>query len=101
MFSFWKKSKSGLLGPNELPNSVGRDIVRYLGGDPDKTWDLKAVMRPKEGHQDIFEVRVFNAAQAASKKIIIKDYDSLNENQELILYDGLYSTEGEAKIKKR
>jgi hypothetical protein len=101
MFSFWKKSKSGLLGPKELPNPVGRNIVRYLGGDPDKTWDLKAVMRPKEGYQDIFEVRVFDGAQAASKKITVKDYNSLTENPELILYDGWYSTKGEAEIKKR
>jgi hypothetical protein len=98
---FWKKSKSGLPGPKGLPNPVGRDIVTELGGNPDRIWNLMAVMRPKEGEKDSFEVRVFDPAQAASQKIAVKDYDSLTEHPELILYEGWFDGMREAKIKKK
>ena len=102
MFTFWKKSKSGLPGPKELPTPVGRDIVTKLGGSPEKIWDdFRAVSRPREGYEDTFEVRVFNKAQAASQKITVEDYNSLNEHPELILYEGWYNTLGGAEIKKR
>ncbi len=45
--------------------------------------------------------RVFDGNQAASKKITVKDYHSLTENPELILYDGWYNTRQQAEIKKR
>ena len=101
MFTFWKKSKSGLPGPKELPNPVGRDIVTKLGGDPNKVWDLKSVSRPREGYRDTFDVRVFNKAQAASQKITVGDYDSLTEHPELILYEGWYNILEGAEIRKR
>ena len=46
---FWKKSKSGLPGPKGLPTPVGREIATKLGGNPDKIWNLKAVIRQKSG----------------------------------------------------
>jgi hypothetical protein len=98
---FWKKDKNALPGPKGLPNPVGRDIVTKLGGDPNRTWNLKAVMRPKEGYKDTFDVRVFSGAQVASKKITVKDYNSLNEHPELILYEGWYNKQAQAEIKKR
>jgi len=101
MFAFWNKNTGGLPGPKELPNPVGRDIVAKLGGDPDKSWGLKAVIRPKEGYKDTFEVRVFDGVQAASRQITVKDYHSLTEHPELILYDGWYNKGGQAEIKKR
>jgi hypothetical protein len=98
---FWKKS-TGLPGPKDLPVPVGRDIVRELGGNPDKIWDdLKAVICPKEGYKDAFEVRVFDKARAASQKITVADYNSLTEHPELILYEGWYDELGHAEIKKR
>ena len=59
-------------------------------------------MRPKEGgDKDTFEVRVFDGTQAASQKITVKDYDSLNGHPELILYDGWYNNRFQAEVKKR
>ena len=102
MFKFWEKSKSGLPGPKTIPDAVGRVVVAKLGGDPDKTWTLQAVMRPKEGgDQDTFEVRVFDGAQAASHKIIVNDYNALTEHPELILYEGWYNKKFQAEVKKR
>ncbi len=98
---FWKKNKSGLPGPRGIPNPVGRDVVTKLGGNPDRTWNLKAVIRPKEGEKDTFEVRVFDSLQAESQKITVKDYNSLTEHPELILYEGWFNKMDEAEIKKR
>ena len=99
---FWRKSKSGLPGPKGLPNPVGREIVTTLGGDPDKIWNFKAVMRPREGEKDTFEVRVFDEAQAASQKVMVKDYNSLTEHPDLILYEGWFNDKtAVAKLEKR
>ena len=99
---FWKKDKDALPGPKGVPKAVGRDIVTKLGGDPDRTWkDYKAVMRPKEGYKNTFEVRVFDGVEAASKKIAVKDYNSLTEHPELILYEGWFNKSAQAEIKKR
>jgi len=99
---FWKKSKSGLPGPKDPPNPVGREIVTVLGGNPDKIWYFKAVMRPKEGEKNTFEVRVFDPAQAGSQKITVQDYNSLTEHPELILYEGWFNEKSaEAKMEKK
>jgi hypothetical protein len=101
MFAFWKKNESGLPGPKEIPNTVYRDIVTKLGGDPDKTSALKAVIRPREGEKDTFEVRVFDKDHATSLKIAVKDYHSLTEHPELILYEGWYNKMAQTGIEKR
>jgi hypothetical protein len=36
MFTFWEKNKSGLSRPQDIPGTVGRDIITKLQGDPDK-----------------------------------------------------------------
>ncbi len=99
---FWKKSEGGLPGPKHLPHPVGRDIVVKLGGNPELVWvTYKAVTRPQEGMKDTFEVRVFHPDHAASQKITIKDYNSLTEHPELILYEGWFNKTAQAEIKKR
>ena len=99
---FWKKDKNALPGTKGIPTPVGRDIVTKLGGDPEQVWhNFKVVIRPKEGVKDTFEVRVFDGAQASARNVSVKDYNSLNEHPELILYEGWYNKEAEAEIKKR
>lgn len=99
---FWKKDDGGLSGPREIPQPVGQEIVVKLQGDPDSIWHLKAVMLPREVDKDTSEVRVFDASQAASRKVMVKNYNSLAEHPELILYEGWYNKKrGNAEIKKR
>jgi len=45
--------------------------------------------------------RVFSAAQAVSKKVVAKDYNSFPEHPELILYEGWFNKMGAAKMEKR
>ena len=100
---FWKKDKNALPGPKGVPNPVGRDIVSKLGGNPEQVWNsFKAVIRPKEGVKDTFEVRVFDGAQPLARNVSVKDYNSLKEHPELTLYEGWYNNKNaEAEIKKR
>jgi len=99
---FWKKDKNTLPGPRGVPDTVGRDIVSKLGGDPDQVWkNLKAVIRPKEGTNNAFEVRVFSPDEAFARNVSVKDYNSLNGHPELILYEGWYNKDAQAEIIKR
>jgi hypothetical protein len=46
---------------------------------------------PKEGEKDAFYVRVFSANDASMKKISVKNYHSLDEHPELILFHGWFN----------
>ena len=99
---FWKRDKNALPGPKSVPSPVGRDIVTKLGGNPEQVWNsFKAVIRPKEDGKDTFEVRVFDGAQASARDVSVKDYNSLDEHPELILYEGWYNKSAQAEIRKR
>jgi hypothetical protein len=105
MFSFFKKKSSEgkeerLSGPKTLPAVVGQCIVVKLGGDPDRVWSLKAVLKPNVKSKNAFDVRVFDDSPLLSSKV--KDYNSLNEHPELILYEGWFDKKTlEAEIKTK
>ena len=93
MFSFLKKNPSEskeerLSGPKTLPGVVGQYIVVKLRGDPDRVWSLKAVLKPNVKSKNAFDVRVFEDSPLLSSRV--KDYNSLNEHPELILYEGWF-----------
>jgi len=69
---------------------VGRHLVVQLGKNPDWVWNLKGVVRPRQEGKDSYDVRVFDEGKAAQKNVIIKDYMSLDEHPELILYQGWF-----------
>ena len=77
--------------PTELPPEVGRDLVVRLSKDPDWVWNLRAVMKPGSGAPGQIDIRVFSPAAASTKKILVKDYNSLDDHPELILFDGWYN----------
>ncbi len=100
-WKFWeKKGKTGapagtkvakLPGPKELPYPVGRVLITELRKDPDRVWQLKAVVRPRpEGGKDAFDVRVFSDGDAATKNVSVKNYNSLDEHADLILFEGWF-----------
>jgi len=94
-WKFWEKSSAGaktqkLPGPKRLPHPVGRTIVVEKGENPDWVWGLHIVERPTEGKKHCFDVRVFDPDATAKKGIPVRDYTSLNQVPELILYEGWY-----------
>ena len=99
---FWKKgAKTGetsdkkvekLPGPKGIPEIIGRYLITELKQNPDQVWNFKAVLRPQlDKGKSVFEFRVFDGAQVAVKKVVVKDYNSLDRYPELILYQGWFN----------
>jgi len=97
---FWKKKPAThepskpkvekLPGPKGIPELVGRHLVVELKQNPDRVWNLKGVVRPRSDGKDRFDFRVFDEAQVAGRKVKVKDYNSLDEHPDLILYQGWF-----------
>jgi len=99
---FWKKKLAEeaktakgekLPGPKDIAELAGRYLVVEMGKDPDWVWKLKSVVRQRPEGKKKFDVRVFDEAQAAAKKVTVKDYTSLDEHPDLILYEGWFDKE--------
>jgi len=93
MFSFLKKKNQDgslkLPSPTGIPDPVGQSLVVQFKEDPNWAWSLKAVVKPKEKTGQ-FDISVFSDRMAGAAKVSIKDYSSLNEYPDLILYDWVY-----------
>ncbi|PKN28815.1 MAG: hypothetical protein CVU64_11380 [Deltaproteobacteria bacterium HGW-Deltaproteobacteria-21] len=95
-WKFWEKNESGANGPKlsglkGIPNQVGRDLVVNKGENPDWVWSLKCVTRQKEGVADSYDFRVFDEEDAVRNSIAIRNYNSLDQSPQLILYEGWYN----------
>jgi len=98
-WNFWKKKsetvelskakEEKLPKPKDIPEPVGRYLVVNLGKNPDWVWQLKGVVR-RQTEKHRYDVRVFDEIQARAKKVSVKDYTSLDEYPELILFEGWY-----------
>jgi hypothetical protein len=94
---FWKRgnTKEGELklpGPKGLPQLVGSHLVVESKKDPDWVWNLKGVVRPTE-KKNVFYCRVFSEAQAAQAGVKVKDWSSLDEHSDLIIWEGYFDKE--------
>jgi len=85
-----KQKIEKLPGPRSIEELVGRQMVVDLKKDPDWVWQLRSVVRRRSGGAHRFDFRVFNEAQVAAKKVKVKDYTSLDNYPELILYQGWF-----------
>ena len=95
---FWQK-KNGptstqtkdlkLTGPKEIPEPIARHLVIQMKRDPDNTWGLKSVVRPRPDSKDAFDFRIFDNAQIPAK-VHIENYNSLDSHPDLVLYQGWY-----------
>ena len=79
-----------LLRPKDIPELVGRYLIVDLGQNPDWVWKLKGVVRRRLEGKHAFDFRVFDGARAVAKKVTVKDYNSLDEHPDLILYQGWF-----------
>ena len=97
---FWKRKPTveepskpkgeKLPGPKSIPELVGRHLIVDLKQDPDWVWNLKGVVRPRSDGKDRFDFRVFNEAKVAGTKVAVRNYTSLDEHPDLILYEGWF-----------
>ncbi len=94
---FWKKKESKeigekLPGPRDIPELVGRFLVVQKKKDPDWVWRLKGVILPTEKKKAFF-CRVFDEGQVTRAGLKIKDWNSLNDHPELIIWEGYFDRE--------
>jgi hypothetical protein len=91
-WKFWQKSGlaegQGLPKPKDLPEAVGRYLVVDMKLDPDYVWTLKAALRPQEDNRDMRDFRIFNPGKVDAAGVTVRNYLSLDEHPELILYAG-------------
>jgi hypothetical protein len=98
---FWgkksAKEEGKLSGPKEIPGPVQNYLVAERKIDPDLVKLLKAVER-KSTTGAGFNIRVFDDSEAIAKKVQVKDYTSLDECPDLIIYEGWFD-EGAKQVK--
>jgi hypothetical protein len=96
-WKFWEheKNKEGevrLPGPKGIPFVVGRHLVVEEQKNPNFVWKLKGVVRPTK-KKNAFYCRVFDEAEAAQAGVKVKDWNSLDEHLDLILWEGYFDKE--------
>jgi len=79
-----------LPGPKEIPAFVGKYLVDQKKRGPDWVRKFKAVVRRNPKGEKTFDIRIFDENQAAVKKVTVKDYTSLDERPELVIYEGWF-----------
>ena len=95
-WKFWKKQDVGGGGataikldrPKDLPDAVGRKMVVEMNLDPDLVWSLKYVSRPLEGRPKAKAFRIYNPSKASQAGLVVKNWTSLDERPELVMYTG-------------
>jgi hypothetical protein len=98
-WKFWKKEALDGSGgaksanfpkPKELPESIGRKMVVEMELDPDMVWSLRCVTRPMENRQKTNEFRIFNPDKARLAGVTVRNWTSLDDWPDLILYSGCH-----------
>ena len=99
-WKFWKtenknhqglnQRSSNLPKPKDLPTQVGMHLVTQLKMDPDWVWSLKGVVQPTIEKQ-ILDIRIFDPKEAVISDLKIRDYNSLNDFPEMILFEGSFN----------
>jgi len=94
---FWKRKQGNegeekLPRPGGIPDLAGRYMVVEEKKDPDWVWRLKGVVCPAE-KKNAFYCRVFDEAQVTQAGLKIKDWTSLDDHPDLILWEGYFDKE--------
>jgi hypothetical protein len=114
-WKFWRKNETAaapnggktqrLERPKDLPNDVGYHLVVKERLDPDWVWRLKCVKKPRENSKSTFDIRIFSSETSSQHGVQIRDYTSLDNHADLIIFAGWYdkntgSVQLEKMIKK-
>ena len=93
---FWGKKDNGantekLPSPKEIAEPVGRYLIVTMKQNPDWVWNLRSALRPKPEDKNSFDFRVFDGKKTASQNIIVKNFNTLAEHPDLILFEGSFN----------
>lgn len=99
---FWgkhsAKEEEKLQGPQAIPGIVQNHLVGERKMDPDLVKLLKAVVRKNATGERAFHIRIFDEQEGLAKNVQVKDYTSLDECPELVIYEGWFD-EGSKQVK--
>lgn len=79
-----------LSGPRPIPGLVEKHIIAEYKIDPELVRILKAVVRASPTEEDVFNIRVFDESETMARKVQVKNYTSLDEHPDLIIYEGRF-----------
>ena len=95
---FWDKKsvkeeakEEKLSGPRAIPELVQKHLAAERKMDPVLVKLLKAVVQ--KSATTGMNIRVFDDSEALAKKVQVKNYTSLDERPDLIIYDGWFDEE--------
>ncbi len=80
--------KEKLSSPKEILQPVGQTLVISYKLDPDWVWSLKTVTRAENETAQQVDFRVYEAHEASSSGVAVKNYHSLDDHPEVILFSG-------------
>ena len=98
---FWKRKegeprKEGdpkvqkLPGPRDMPDPVKKYVQSIKEINPEAIPFLKAVLKPGENGDKKSGIRILITADAEARKVVVKDYNTLTENPDLIIGEGVW-----------
>ena len=82
-----------LPGPKPMPGLVEKHLIAEYKMDPGLAQILKSVVRRSPKAEKALDCRIFDESEAEAREVQIKDYTSLDEHPELILYEGWFDDE--------
>lgn len=76
-------------------------MVTQMKEEPDWVWSLKSVLRPREGTRHMHDIRIYDPRDVIEKQIEVKNFTTLDDHRELILYFGVLDRDtGTVQIEK-
>jgi hypothetical protein len=93
-WNMWRKEKeAGIDGavlpkPKELHQRVGIYLITQLRLDPDYAWTLMQANSPVADSRHLVNFRIYDPLEAQNRGVTVRDYRSLDNHPELVLYSG-------------
>jgi len=82
-----------LPGPKFLPDILNDYLVKQMAKETNWVRGLSMVIRPKSGGGKGFDVRIFAQYEASTSGAKIKDYTTLDQYPQLVLFEGWFDKE--------
>ena len=90
MFLNKSEKEEKLSGPREIPGLVQSHLVAEKKMGPDLVKILKAVVHKGGNGASSSLIRIFDESGGVARKVQVKDYNSLDEYPDLIIYEGWF-----------
>ena len=79
-----------LSGPRSIPEPVKKHLINVNKLDAELVEIFQAVMRRRPDNEKVFAIRIFDDSACMAEKVMVKDFTTLDNDPELILYEGWF-----------